>query len=183
MLGQIREAVSGAQMVLVGIGAELAPDRDKAGVWTGERLLEAYKCLAKLLEGKNYFVLTLCSDGLIFESGLQADRIVAPSGEGYSEEDWQRYTGWLQHTLNRKLLVLELGAGMEAPEVIRFAFEKVVYFNQKAYLYRVHSRLYQLTEELKGRGCSVALHPAALLLEGTKESEEAEESGQDDGNH
>ena len=84
---------------------------------------------------------------------------------GYEEKDWQRYMKWLQGILNRKLCILELGAGMEAPQVIRFAFEKITFFNQKAYLYRVHSKFPQLTEELKGRGCSVAMHPAELLKE------------------
>ena len=61
---------------------------------------------------------------------------------------------------------MELGAGMEYPSVIRFPFEKVVYFNRKAYLYRIHSRLYQLTEELKGRGTSVKEDPLTFHLKG-----------------
>ncbi len=189
----------------------------------------SYQKLSKLLEGKNYFIVSLCDDGLIYEAGFDTERVVtpavreddeAPSMEaddisngkteqltpagyeekdwqrymkwlqgilnrklcmeaddisngkteqltpaGYEEKDWQRYMKWLQGILNRKLCILELGAGMEAPQVIRFAFEKITFFNQKAYLYRVHSKFPQLTEELKGRGCSVAMHPAELLKE------------------
>lgn len=221
MLDEIKQSIDDAQMVLVGIGAEMeaaAEGQDEAflealkaqaegnpaaaqlltfmqarqkGARSRNELLAAYQRLAGLLEGKNYFVVSLCDDGLIDEAGLCADRIVTPRGNkaedkdeageteraeasengetpapaGYEEADWQRYMKWLQGILNKKLCILELGAGMEAPQVIRFAFEKVTFFNQKAYLYRVHSRFPQLTEELKGRGCSVAMHPADLLKE------------------
>lgn len=69
---------------------------------------------------------------------------------------WQNYTRWLQGTLNRKLLVLELGVGMQFPTVIRFPFEKVAYFNQKAKFYRVNENLYQMTEELAAKGVGIA---------------------------
>lgn len=74
---------------------------------------------------------------------------------GYMEQ-WDRYTGWLQRTLNRKVLILELGVGMRFPTVIRFPFEKIAYFNQKAEFYRIHEKLYQLTEELKGKGKGIS---------------------------
>lgn len=287
-----------AQMVLVGIGKEMEEDfsgMEKDPFYSSllsgmqeeeqERLLpylklhyrtrqgnlrlqEAYGRLAELLAGKNYFVVTLCTDDYIYGAGLDEGRIVAPCGgyramqcvrtneagelcchaasqplvtdqslwesvlegldrawlerssksggagspspkeeedhsgplstgnfpkkpspweyprcaecgsplsfnqmgvPGYREDgylpQWERYTKWLQGTLNRKLCVLELGAGMEYPSVIRFPFEKVAFFNQKAYLFRVHSRLYQLTEELKGRGRAVKEAPASFLAE------------------
>ncbi len=193
------------------------------------RLLAAYDRLAELLDGKNYFLVSLCMDDLICHSNLDAGRIVTPCGgframqcgrecvtdqeslvtdpnvmetllesidtcggdlnavdfpvcaectkplwfnriesPDYKEEgylpDWQRYIKWLQGTLNRQLLVLELGVGMQFPQTIRFPFEKVVFFNQKAHLIRVHSRLYQLTEELKDKGISVAQDPVDFLM-------------------
>lgn len=82
--------------------------------------------------------------------------------QGYSEQ-WQIYTKWLQGTLNRRLLVLELGVGMRFPSVIRWPFEKVVYFNNKATLIRVNERLYQLTEELSGKGSGVPKNAIAWL--------------------
>ncbi len=196
------------------------------------RLLAAYDRLAGLLDGKNYFLVSLCTDDLIYRSGLDAGRIVTPCGgframqcgrecvtdqeplvtdpnvteallesidacggnldavdfpvcaectkplwfnridsPDYREEgylpDWQRYTKWLQGTLNRQLLVLELGVGMQFPQIIRFPFEKAVFFNQKARMIRVHSRLYQMTEELKEKGISVAQDPVDFLMEQT----------------
>lgn len=41
---------------------------------------KAYASIARLLEGKNYFIVTLCTDGIIYKSGLAEDRIVAPCG-------------------------------------------------------------------------------------------------------
>lgn len=74
---------------------------------------------------------------------------------GYLEQ-WQLYTKWLQGTLNRKLLVLELGVGMQFPSVVRWPFEKVAFFNQKASFWRVNENLYHLSEELKEKGTSIS---------------------------
>ena len=70
--------------------------------------------------------------------------------------DWQNYTKWLQGTLNKNIVVLELGVGMNFPSVIRFPFEKIAFYNQKAKFYRVHESLYQLTEELAEKGLGIA---------------------------
>lgn len=75
--------------------------------------------------------------------------------EGYLDQ-WQLYTKWLQGTLNRKLLILELGVGMQCPSVIRWPFEKVAFFNQKASFWRVNENLYQLSEEIKEKGTSIS---------------------------
>ena len=175
--------------------------------------------LAKLLENKNYFVVTVTTNDYVWDAGFKEGRVVAPCGgsrkkqcasgkectvapeplsreeweqlqegigkaggqsndtpicpeckspmvlnnifaENYDErgylDTWQIYTKWLQGTLNRKLCILELGAGMQYPSVIRFPFEKIGYFNQKANFIRVNKNLYQLTEELKEKGISIS---------------------------
>lgn len=80
--------------------------------------------------------------------------------ENYDEsgylDQWGLYRKWLQGTLNRRLFVLELGVGMRFPSVVRWPFEKVVFFNQKAYFCRVHEKLYQLTKELSEKGCGIS---------------------------
>lgn len=80
--------------------------------------------------------------------------------ENYNEkgylDQWAYYMKWLQGTLNRRLVILELGAGMKFPTVIRWPFEKAAYFNRKAYLYRVNEKLYHLTKELSEKGCGIA---------------------------
>ena len=143
----------------------------KVGGCEKEQVQKAYEVLADLLKDKNYFVISLCEDGLLEQAGLKENRILTPAKEGEEETDsgvyptdsWETYTKWLQGTLNRNLVILELGVGME--QLIRFPFEKVAYFNQKSCLYRVHSHLYQMTEEIKERGYSVPMHPVTLLLE------------------
>ncbi len=82
--------------------------------------------------------------------------------EGYLKQ-WQSYTKWLQGTVNKQLCVLELGAGMAYPGIIRFPFEKIVYYNRKAFLYRVHPQLYQMGEEIADRSSGIAENPVDFL--------------------
>lgn len=74
---------------------------------------------------------------------------------GYLNQ-WNIYTKWLQGTLNKRLLVLELGVGIDYPSIIRFPFEKIAFYNNKASLYRVNENLYQLPPELSKKGNSIA---------------------------
>lgn len=83
---------------------------------------------------------------------------------GYLEQ-WSLYRKWLQGTLNHRLLVLELGVGMRFPSVVRWPFEKVAFFNQKAYFCRVHEKLYQLTKELSEKGCGISKNAIDWLVE------------------
>lgn len=96
--------------------------------------------------------------------------------EGYLE-NWKKYTKWLQGTVNRKLCILELGAGMEFPSIIRWPFEKICFYNQKSSFYRVHDSLYQLSEEIKMRGESVKKDPVAYL----SEQKRSDTGGMEDG--
>lgn len=70
--------------------------------------------------------------------------------EGYLPK-WKAYTEWLTRTLNKSLTALELGEGFLTPTVIRWPFEKTVFFNQQAWLYRIHHEFPQISEELKER--------------------------------
>ncbi len=182
--------------------------------------------LAGLLEGKNYFVVSVSVNGEIADTPWRSGRLVMPCGSALSVQcdgscernlnkaeqtqrrmlqgqlrqwrekvllgeggrgpeglgicpvcgkrmefnnvycphydengylqDWNNYMKWLQGTLNRKLVVLELGVGMQFPSVIRFPFEKAAYFNNQARFYRVHEKLYQITEELGAKGAGIA---------------------------
>lgn len=190
-------------------------------------LLEAYNKLARIMEGKNYFIVSLNQDSIIEKSELNTERIVAPCGttkllqcnencknllwessiyvkkiceevgrktdvleelerpicpncgkelvfnnvhaaqyneEGYLER-WKVYTKWLQGTLNHKLCVLELGVGMEYPNIIRWPFEKIVFYNQKAKFIRVHHKLFHMSEELKEKGEAISENAVKYLLE------------------
>lgn len=81
---------------------------------------------------------------------------------GYQDE-WKRYTNWLQLTLNHKVLLMELGVGLDYPGVIRWPFEKIASINQQSRLCRIHSSLYHLPEGLAQKGISVHENAIAWL--------------------
>ena len=55
--------------------------------------------------------------------------------ENYIEEGylpgWKRYLSWQAGTVNRTLTILELGEGFASPTVMRWPFEKIIFFNRK----------------------------------------------------
>lgn len=134
---RIVSSVADADKVIIGIGED----------WNGqgERAKAGYEALSKLIEGKDYYVVSLCDDGVIDGCGFDESRLVTPNDE--NDDKWEAYNAWLARTLNHKLCLLELGVGLKYPGVIRWPFEKVVYVNQKSIMYRVHKSLYQGTAE------------------------------------
>lgn len=96
----LKDFFKDADMVLVGIGeafqdrfenVEVADEKNVSLLEEYSRkkyldtcpeseVTEAYEKLGKLLEGKNYFVVTLCTDDKIFNTNIKSDRIVAPCG-------------------------------------------------------------------------------------------------------
>lgn len=109
-LSGILEKIRAADMVLVGVGEEFDGERQlrqeeeyrllrqelegtEEAWWIpalnryysekGSRPgvgSEAFKKLAELIQGKNYFVVCVATNDYIWESGLKQDRIVAPCG-------------------------------------------------------------------------------------------------------
>ena len=88
--------------------------------------------------------------------------------ECYIEEGylplWKKYQFWLSTTLNKELAVLELGVGFQTPTVIRWPFEKTVFFNRKAWLIRVHREFSQISEEIKEKSTPVAENSVEFLI-------------------
>ncbi len=82
--------------------------------------------------------------------------------KGYLDK-WTRYTKWLQGTVNKKLCILELGVGMNYPTVIRWPNERIVTYNNKAYMYRIHDKWYQLSEGIGESSESIADNPMRVL--------------------
>lgn len=250
---KIEERLASSQKVLIGLGSEWQLKDHETE--QRKQLCRAYEALYKLIKDKDYFIITMATDALIYETALgdrtetvacadqieedaiscladeqtlakldrlfpkmqrPADtrwqRIVAPCGnetwrqcshactkdiwepgelpadicphcgapltgntieaETYIEEgylpQWNRYTKWLTGTLNKELLILELGAGFKNPGVIRFPFEKTAFFNQKAHLYRVNAKFPQITEELNERATGIQENSITWLLNLTK---------------
>lgn len=73
---------------------------------------------------------------------------------GYLKQ-WNLYNKWLQRTLNKKLIILELGEGFKMPTLMRWPFEKIVFINEKARLYRINKDFYQVPENLHEKGFAV----------------------------
>lgn len=74
--------------------------------------------------------------------------------QGYLK-DWERYTKWLQGTMNRKTVLVELGVGLTRGDIIRNPFERIALLNQKSYLYRVHENLSQIPDKLAQKGTGI----------------------------
>lgn len=98
---------------------------------------------------------------------IQAENYIE---EGYLPR-WAAYKTWQAGTLNRSLLMLELGVGFDSPTVIRWPFEKIVYVNQKSYLLRVHKTLSQLPGEVGARAGRVAMDSVDWILALAAEAE------------
>lgn len=220
MENNIRQLIEEADLVLIGIGSEF----EKRRFLAEEDALQALNNLALILQKKNYFVVSTCTNDIAKKSQLQSDRIVQPCGssakkqcvnrceeglqelnsreyealsserfeleemdlgkcpkcgsnlvlntvytESYDEngylKDWSRYTKWLQGTLNKNLCILELGVDLSYPSIIRWPFEKVAFYNNKAHFVRVNEKLYHMSEEIKEKGISVSKNAVEWLSE------------------
>ncbi len=78
--------------------------------------------------------------------------------DGYLKQ-WNLYNKWLQGTLNKRLLVLEIGCDFSMLSIIRLPFERIVMINQKAGYYRISNKFPQITAELKDRMQSIDKNP------------------------
>lgn len=207
LASEIKTKVNEADKVVVGIGLEWMAKVESADSFPDvlidekehEKYKELYSKLKTMLGGKDYYILTLCYDDLIYEVFGEEDNVVAPCGgynllqcdkhimtkdevkvdaEGwvcpvcggklshnnienpqYMEEGYlgrfADYKQWLQSTINKKLLILELGADMKYLGVIRFAFDRLCQYNLKSDFYRINKMLFQHAAESGSRGISV----------------------------
>lgn len=189
----------------------------------------SYQNLQKLVQKKEYFILSTNIDSFLLSSGLNLESIAIPCGthtlfqciencsnkvwdntiylESFIDEisnkskeklrelsypvcpvcgkraifnirreqknycetgylmQWERYKKWLSHTLNRRLLIIELGVDFYLPSIMRWAIEKTVMLNQKAKLVRIHEKLYQVPKELENRSYSISKNAVSFLTE------------------
>lgn len=137
------------------------PDRCLEGLqevttddWEKMKAYSSVLLQKKCLTEENSFLLGKCPK---CGKNLVLNSIYTESYDeaGYLDQ-WSVYTKWLQGTLNRKLLLLELGVGLQCPSVIRWPFEKIAFYNQKAYFCRVNESLYQISADLKGKGVGIS---------------------------
>ena len=164
----IAEKLEDSDCVLVGIGTEW-----KASTVEREKNVKEAVCnLQKMLSGRDYFVISTLSREDFARLGLECSHTVTPLDVSLAEEEWDRYTLWLSRTLNRKLVLLELGEGFAHPSLIRWPFERTTFINHKAYLYRIHKSLYQITDELAGKAMGIHADSVEFLADWNKHTEE-----------
>lgn len=158
---ELEEKIGRAQKVLVGIGAEW-----KAGTQEEKQLVQkAAAALNGLLAGKDYYIVTTLQGEALGELPFEKTHMAAPLDVSCTEKEWDSYTRWLSCTLNRELVILELGEGFQNPQVIRWPFEKTAMINQKAYMYRIHKKFYQIPDELKEKAVSAACHSVEFFAQ------------------
>lgn len=148
-LAELKKEIKEANLVLIGIGEEIKEEKEIV-----------YQSLAGILEKKDYYIVSLQDRAGLEEAGLISEQITAPLDEGEDPKTWEKYLHWLGFTLNQKLCVLELGVGFKYPDLIRFPFEKVSYFNQKSRYIRMNEKFPQLSAEIADRGVSIKENPA-----------------------
>lgn len=220
MKQEYKDKLEDAELILVGIGTEFEENKFRKS----SGAICAIQELSRILKGRNYFVITTCTNDILKNTELTDDRIVSPCGNlqkkqcpnhcenslvdlteedvleveraiesntepslgicsqcgaeyvlnnvyakvydeaGYLDE-WSIYTKWLQGTLNKKLCILELGVNLSFPSIIRWPFEKVAFYNQKAVFVRVNEKLYHMSEELKDKGISIEQNAIDWVLD------------------
>lgn len=153
-LNELKEKIENANYVLVGIGEEFFVHDNE------NELIEVYNNLAKLLDTKNYYIVSLATDSVIDNSNLDKKKIVLPLRDDNDEGEkaWNDYLLWLSCTLNRQLLVLELGVLLSSPQVIRWPFEKTTMLNNKAYMMRINETLPNITPDIAGKAESIEMN-------------------------
>lgn len=227
LIRKISSDLSQAEKVLVGIGLEwqlglttTENGIDKASIFElvnfkdidysiAERnnRKEIYEKLKSILVDKDYYVISLCYDDVVYDIFSEDDKVVTPCGgyrllqcgqhimtrdevviknekpvcpicggylsynnianDDYMEDAYinkfQNYKGWLQSTINKKLMIIELGADMRFPQVIRFAFDRLVKFNLKSRIYRINKSLCMVDSSAEGRGIAVKCDSLELI--------------------
>ncbi len=77
--------------------------------------------------------------------------------------DWERYQKWLQGTVNKKVLLLELGVAMQYPTIIRTAFEKICRYNNKAELIRVGFLFPTVPDDIEDKAVSIQMNSVEYI--------------------
>lgn len=222
LLEDIRNEIVDSDKLLIGIGCEwqqkievdysylsgkkdglmldeIVAMNDIKMVGDKEQLLVLYQKLKCIIKDKDYYIISLCDDDVIYDIFEDGENVVTPCGgyrllqcgqhimsrdevminngkpvcpvcggdlsynnimnEKYMEESYlhkfEDYKRWLQSTINKKLVILELGADMKLPQVVRFAFDRLVKFNLKSKMYRVNKSICMVDASAEGRGVAV----------------------------
>ena len=136
---EIIESFINADKVLIGIGTGVNK--------LDEKIIHFYN---GYLEKKDWFIITSRTDNLFSDLSIGEKRVCNVLLEN-NEKQWDLYNKWLSGTLNKKLLIVELGEDFSRPHIFRWPFEKIVFINKLSTLYRINEKFYQLPENIGDR--------------------------------
>lgn len=154
---QIKEAVDNSDKILIGIGEE-----------TDISAKEVYETLNSYIKDKDFFVVYMKENEELIKDIFKDDRCETAISEILNDDtgvmgNLSNYMKWLTMTLNKKLIVIELGAGFLKPQFLRWPFEKIVCLNNKAELIRVNSRFPQISIEIADKATAVHMSPEEFI--------------------
>ncbi len=137
-INELEEKIKNSSKLLIGLGQNVS---------FSENDIVNFE---KLIKDRDYYIVSMAENEI---DCLSDKNIVYPlSG---NEEAWDKYLKWLQDTINKSLLILELGVSFINPEVIRFPFEKTCMYNNKSFMIRVNSVFYQIPEEISNKSTGI----------------------------
>ena len=148
---ELKEKLADAERILIAIGSEWKQG-DEAREACIAAAIENLKCE---LQGKDYYIISTLETADAKRLGFDPMHMVIPFDEELTEEQWNAYANWLARTLNRKLVILELGEGFMQPTIVRWPFEKTTAINHKAHMYRVHKTFSQISDEIKEKATAI----------------------------
>lgn len=158
LIGQINDA----EAVLVGIGKELSIREDNRC-----QVLAAYDRLSEILQKKNYFIISENDDRELYGHNFNEKRVINMAAKDFhsqeGEKQWNLYNAWLMASLKKKLLIIELGVGFQAPNMIRWPFERVTYIGNHTSLIRIHSTFWQVDEKIKEKSQGISCNSLEFM--------------------
>lgn len=156
------EAYKEAEMVVIGIGSELC----KKAFEDDDKRISVLNEYNKILDKKNYFIITSHQNNIFENTDFNTRRICNPLiQDDNSEKQWDLYNKWLSASLNKKLLIIEIGEDFNHPNIFRWPFEKVVFINQKSKMFRINDVFYQLPADIGERAQSIKANGMSFVSE------------------
>lgn len=152
------------EMVVIGLGAQL----NQKMFNTPEEKNDLLNFYNNHIDKKNYFIITSHQCNLFESSDFNKRRICNPllieACDETEEKQWDLYNKWLSATLNRKLMIIELGEDFNRPNIFRWPFENITFINNKAKMYRIHNIFGQIPENIASKATSIELDAKEFLF-------------------
>ena len=158
--------------------SELKKDRITTPCGSIDLLHNDCECDNSIIDGKNFYkdiYEEYLKNGVINRESFPVcntcKKPLSPNiitGSNYNEEgyinSWNNYTKFLQGTINKKLLLIELGVDYKTPTVIKWPFEKIAFFNKKSKLIRISDKFYHISEEIKSNSIGINMNSLEYIL-------------------